>query len=79
MEALQGKPENYIAEFLDPVNAAFENAVATNRKGKVDLAKEDVMTGKIYTGSAAVNVGLADKIGTLDYAIKRSLQLANSF
>lgn len=78
LEALDGKPENYIKEFLDPLNAAFENSVATNRTGKIELKKEDVMTGKVYIGSDIINVGLADTMGSLDYAIKRSLQLAKS-
>lgn len=78
LEALDGKPENYVKEFLDPLNAAFENSVSTNRAGKIDLKKEDVMTGKVYIGSNIVEVGLADTIGSLDYAIKRSLQLAKS-
>lgn len=78
LEALDGKPEAYIKEFLDPLNDAFENTVIRNRAGKIDLKKEDVLTGKVYIGSKAIKDGLADNIGSLDYAIKRSLQLAKT-
>jgi ClpP class serine protease len=78
IEALDGKPEAYISEFLDPLNAAFENAVLKNRAGKVDLKKEDVGTGKVYIGSNIINVGLADSKGSIDDAIKRSIQLAKT-
>lgn len=40
MEALDGKPESYIKEILDPSNVAFENTVATNRAGKIDPRKK---------------------------------------
>lgn len=79
IDALDGKTEAYRKEFLDPLNAVFLGAVETNRAGKIDTKKEDVLTGKMYFGSNAVRVGLADKIGSLDYAVKRSLQLAKSF
>ncbi len=78
LEALDGKPEAYITEILDPLNAVFESAVTKNRGDKLDLKKEDVLTGKVYVGNNAVQAGLADKIGSLDYAVKRSLQLAKT-
>jgi ClpP class serine protease len=78
MDALDGKPEAYITEILDPLNAAFENAVLKNRAGKIDLKKEDVGTGKVYIGSNIINVGLADSKGSIEDAIKRSIQLAKS-
>jgi ClpP class serine protease len=49
-----------------------------SRAGKIDLSKEDVTEGDIYIGKAALKAGLADKIGSFDYAIKRSLQLAKT-
>lgn len=78
MEALDGNPDAYVKEFLDPINDVFENMVASGRNGKIDLEKEDVMTGKIYLGKQAVKVGLADKMGSFDYAVKRSLQMAQT-
>lgn len=78
MDALDGKPEAYISEILNPLNDAFENSVSANRAGKIDLKKEDVLTGKVYIGSTAVKVGLADSVGSLDQAIKKSLQIAKT-
>lgn len=77
-DAMDGKAQAFITEVLDPLNNVFIGAVEGNRSGKINVKNEDVLTGKIYFGSNAVKVGLADKIGTLDYAIKRSLQLAKT-
>lgn len=78
LQAMDGNPDAYIREFLDPINSVFESSVKTGRQGKVDYAKEDVGTGKVYMGKAALNSGLADKIGSFESAVKRSIQLANS-
>jgi ClpP class serine protease len=78
MDAMNGDTEAYVKNVLDPINNVFTSAVETNRAGKINLAKEDVTQGDIYIGKAAIKAGLADKIGTLDYAIKRSLQLAKT-
>lgn len=78
LDALDGKPEALITEYLDPMNNVFLNAVQHNRSGKINTKKEDVLTGKVYFGSNAVKVGLADKIASLNYAVKRSLQLAKT-
>jgi protease-4 len=78
LDALTGKTSAFVDEHLDPLNAVFIGNVEANRGSKIDLKNEDVLTGKVYYGSNAVEVGLADKIGSLDYAIKRSLQLAKT-
>lgn len=79
IDALDGKTEGYKSEFLDPLNAVFLSAVERNRAGKIDTKKEDVLTGKMYFGSNAIKAGLADKVAPLEYAVKRSIQLAKSF
>lgn len=63
-------------ELLDPINSEFLSAIRTNRAGKIDTAKENVLTGKIYMAKDAIKHGLVDKIGTLDMAIKRAKSLA---
>lgn len=78
IDALNGKTADFVDEHLDPLNAVFIGNVEANRGNKIDLKNEDVLTGKVYYGSTAVEVGLADKVATLDYAIKRSLQLAKT-
>ena len=67
--ALNGLYDGYIKNTLDPINAVFTSAIEKNRAGKIDLGKEDVLTGKTYIGKAAIKAGLADSIGSLDMAI----------
>lgn len=78
LEAMDGKPGAYQNEFLNPINDVFEGAVQKGRAGKVDYDKEDVGTGKVYMGLKAIRVGLADKIGSLQTAVRRSLQLSQN-
>jgi signal peptide peptidase SppA len=78
LSAMEGNGEEYINKVLDPLNEVFTSFVEKSRAGKIDLSKEDVTEGDIYIGKAALKAGLADKIGSFDYAIKRSLQLAKT-
>ncbi|QNF34351.1 S49 family peptidase [Adhaeribacter swui] len=75
-EAMEGKYEKLRTESLDPINEAFLSSVQENREGKLNLKKEDVLTGKVYYGQSIVDVGLADEIGNFDYAVRRAQELA---
>lgn len=77
-DAANGDTKAFIENYLNPINESFINAVSTNRSGKVDIKKEDVYEGDIYIGNNAVNVGLADKIGTFEYAVKRAIQISKT-
>jgi len=63
---------------LDNLNDTFVSAVKKNRAGKLNLESEDVLAGDIYDGKDALKFGLIDKIADLQYAIKRSLQMAQT-
>lgn len=76
IEAMDGKPEAYQREFLDPINNVFEATIKSGRGDKINYAKEDVGTGKVYLGKNAISAGLADKIGSFEMAVKRTIQLA---
>ena len=67
-----------IIKELDQLNDTFLSAVQVNRSGKLNLEKEDVLTGKVYDGNAAVKFGLADRIGSFEIAVKRSLMMAKT-
>lgn len=72
-DAISGTPEGYQQYrdlILDPVNDVFISTVTKNRKGKLDLSKEDVTTGKVYYSKPALKAGLIDQIGTMDTAIQ---------
>lgn len=76
LKAAQGDTEEYTKEILNPLNDAFEAAVSRSRAGKINLQSEDVLTGAVYIGNKAIKVGLADRIGSFQYAVKQSLQTA---
>lgn len=74
-EMMDGKYDKLI-EQLDGYNESFLSAVQSNRAGKLNLEKENVLTGKTYNAKQALKFGLIDKIGTFEMAVKRSLQLS---
>lgn len=78
LDAMNGETEAFIKSVLDPINVVFTKAVEKYRAGKIDLKTEDVTEGDIYYGKKAIAVGLADKIGTLDYAVKRAYSLSKN-
>jgi len=77
-DALTGDGKALIQELLDPMNDVFLQAVREGRSGKIDLEKENVFTGKVYTGKAAVQAGLVDRIATLQEAIEYGRSLSKS-
>lgn len=84
-DALKGKYETIKTESLNPLREMFAQAVIEARGGKIDLAAENVLSGKLYFGAAtgagnksAIDVGLADGFGNLDAAVNRVVQLAQS-
>lgn len=68
-EAKEGKYELIRSELLDPLNQVFMAAVKNGRRGKINLKTEDVLTGKMYVGQAAIDAGLADAIGNIETSI----------
>ena len=62
---------------LDQIGETFIAAVERGRAGKLS-AKEDVFTGKVYQGSDAKKHGLVDAIGSLQDAVNKAAQLAQS-
>ena len=69
IKALQGDYSGYQSNVLNPLNKAFTGSVSKNRKGKIDLENENVLTGKHYFAKDAIKYGLADSIGNMDDAI----------
>lgn len=84
-DAKKGKYQTIKNESLNPLRQMFANAVIEARGGKIDLAAENVLSGKLYFGAAtdagnksAIDVGLADGFGNLDAAVNRVVQLAQT-
>ncbi|MDR0521697.1 MAG: signal peptide peptidase SppA [Planctomycetaceae bacterium] len=64
---------------VDDSFARFKTVIFEGRKAK-NLAKEEIdqlATGQIYTANEAVEKKLADKIGFLDDAVSRAMELAH--
>ncbi|MBF9239472.1 S49 family peptidase [Hymenobacter sp. BT683] len=62
---------------LDQIGETFIAAVERGRAGKLST-KEDVFTGKVYRGIDAKKHGLVDAIGSLQDAVNKAAQLAQS-
>lgn len=72
-EVLDGKYDNYRKGVLDPINEEFHAAVKNNRPG----LNKDVLTGKMFYAPDAIEMGLIDEIGNLDYAIEEANRMAS--
>ncbi|MFC4230590.1 S49 family peptidase [Parasediminibacterium paludis] len=63
---------------LNNINDTFLSAVQANRMGKLDLAKENVLTGKTYDAKQAIKYGLIDRMGTFQQAVSRAYFLSKN-
>ncbi len=72
-EAQDGDYKLLISETLDPLNNVFLKTVKENRKGKINLKKEDVLTGKTYVGTANIENGLVDGISSFEHLMDKLL------
>lgn len=65
------------AELKDMLNACRNEFVGYVRRGRAGkLTSNEVFSGKMYTASDAVRLGLADRKGSRAQAIQRALQLS---
>lgn len=76
LDARQG---NYklLKEKLNAINDLFLAGVTENRGSKLDLKKENVLTGKTYLAQDSLANGLIDSINTFEYAVERAQALAS--
>jgi signal peptide peptidase SppA len=77
-QLLQGNYEGYRTKVLDPLNQAFTSSIEAQRAGKLNLEKEDVLTGKVYIGKQAIKAGLADSMGSLQDAVAMARKLSKT-
>jgi signal peptide peptidase SppA len=77
-EDIQAGDDSRLIAELDAVNEIFHASVMQNRNGKLKLDKENVLEGDVYSAKDALKYGLIDKMGSFDYAVKRSLQMAQT-
>lgn len=76
MEDVMAGDYTRIKQDLDNINSVFHSGVRENRTGKLNSTKEDVFEGDVYDAKTSVKLGLIDRMGTFQQAVKRSLQLS---
>ena len=78
-DLVEGKPEQYIKEELDPLQIQFENEVRANRPIIAELPEDDpVVRGETYLAAASIEQGkgLVDGLATFQEALEEAYQLA---
>ena len=65
-DVLKGNYDNYRKEVLDRINDKFHASIKANRP----KVKPEALTGKIFFAQDAIAMGLADSIGTMEYALE---------
>ncbi|WP_303208597.1 S49 family peptidase [Bacteroides oleiciplenus] len=73
--AKEGKYEMIKEEELDPLARDFQENVKANRGNKLKLDTTGLVRGRMFYAKDAINVGLADAVGTLDFAIQRAREI----
>lgn len=73
--AKEGKYEMIREEELDPLARDFQENVKANRGNKLKLDTTGLVRGRMFYAKDAIAVGLADAIGTLDFAIQRAREI----
>jgi protease-4 len=60
---------------MDDVHEQFIEAVSEGRKLPIEKTRA-IADGRIFSGRQAINVGLVDEVGDLEYAVKSAAKLA---
>jgi protease-4 len=63
--------------YMNDVYEVFKKHVTTIRGNRLKKKIDDLAGGRVYTGQQALDLGLVDKIGTLDDAIGHVAKQAN--
>ncbi len=70
-EPLADDARDYMQERVDDIYKAFVADLARNRGVKVDVVRRDFGQGRVLGAKAAVRMGMADRVETLDETIVR--------
>jgi protease-4 len=72
-----GDSRDSTTRVLDPLKQGFYQAVVLGRGKALKATPDDVLSGKIYIGTEAVRLGLADSLGTQSDAINKAASMAH--
>lgn len=73
-QAIDGNKKPLEAK-LSQLNTVFQNTIKTNRGAKLNSKDKTILSGSMFIGSSAIEAGLADEIGNMQYAINRAQEL----
>lgn len=73
---LTGADTREFYRMIETVSNAFYNAVEDGRDGRLELSRSELAQARIYTGTQAVENGLADQIGGQRAAVKAAAEQA---
>lgn len=62
---------------LEPIKQSFYQAVVLGRGATLKATPEEILSGKLYLGTEAVRLGLADTLGTQSSALETAAGLAH--
>jgi protease-4 len=60
----------HVQAWMDEIYGVFKGHVTTSRGKKLKKPIDELAGGRVYTGRQALELGLVDKIGSLDDAVK---------
>ncbi len=79
-ELLKGKTEQYVKEYLDPLNEQFLSAVLAGRPQLSGLPEDDpVFRGETFSTPQAIEKGLVDASMTFIEVIAKAVELGNGY
>lgn len=64
-------------EYMDEIYGVFKGHVVANRGAKLKKPIDELAGGRVFTGKQALELGLVDKIGTMQDAVKHVASAAN--
>ena len=73
---LWGAPRDSDMRQIDMIKQGFAQAVHLGRGDRIKVGDETVLSGQIWIGSEAVNIGIADELGSEKDALDRAAELA---
>jgi len=73
---LWGAPRDSDMRQIDMIKEGFFQAVMLGRGDRIKVGPEVVLSGKIWIGTEAVDIGIADELGTETDAIIKAAELA---
>lgn len=69
MQVFTPEQRKHMQEWMDEIYGVFKGHVTEGRGGKLKKPIDELAGGRVYTGRQALDLGLVDKLGTLDDAV----------